>query len=156
MATNISHESGPQTVSVRIGTGHFATHISSSGHQLLADEPEEVGGTDLGPTPQNLLLSSLGACTAITVRMYADHKQWPLEEILLELSQSQVQASELVESHPELDSKGRITVINMAIQFKGDLLTEEMIERLSQIANKCPVHRTLVGPTLIKTQFEAA
>lgn len=156
MTTSTPHESGSKTVSVRLGKDHYATHVSTLGHQFLADEPEEVEGTDLGPTPHNLLLSALGACTAITVRMYADRKQWPLEEILVELSQSMVQASERSDSHPELDSKGRITVISMNVQFKGDLLTKEMIGRLSEIANKCPVHRTIVGPTVVETQFDAA
>ncbi len=156
MTANSAHDSGSQVVTVRLGKEHYATHVSAFGHDLMADEPEDLGGTDLGPTPKNLLLSSLGACTAITVRMYADRKNWPLEEIDVELTQTQVHASECVDCGLDPDAKGSVTILGVKIEFKGELLTEEMKSRLLEIAQKCPVHRTIVDTTVIKTELKTS
>ncbi len=113
--------------------------IESGRHVFHADEPLEMGGADLGPSPYELLLMALGACTTMTVRLYADHKKFPLEEIQVELTHEKVDASEC----PDCETKtGKIDKIERKIRLSGDL-TEEQRNRLLEIANKCPVHRTL-------------
>jgi putative redox protein len=110
------------------GVPYQVTLTDDQGHQWLADEPAEDGGANTGPTPMKLLLSSLGACTAITLRMYAARKQWPLAAVHVEL---------LSDGKPAegIDIQRRITLT-------GDL-TEEQRERLLEIANVCPIHKVL-------------
>ncbi|MEZ4376264.1 MAG: bifunctional alpha/beta hydrolase/OsmC family protein [Polyangiaceae bacterium] len=108
-------------------------------HHFLADEPLDLGGADTGPSPYEYLLMALGACTAMTVRLYADHKKLPLEEVQVALSHDKVDASECADCATKT---GKLDKIERKIQLKGDL-TEEQRNRLLEIANKCPVHRTL-------------
>lgn len=115
----------------------YKTKLIASGHELFADESEEVGGEDTGPNPGQILLMSLASCTAITVRMYADRKQWPLKGLRVE-----------VDSHKENDT----TIIDRHITLEGSLNSEQS-ERLLQIANACPVHKTLTHPIEIKTKL---
>lgn len=117
----------------------YRTEVTAGHHSLVADEPEDVGGTDAGPTPYDLLLSALGTCTGITLRMYADRKDWPLEEALVRLSHSKIHAEDC--DHCEQE-EGKLDRIEREIELKGDL-TPDQRERLLEIANKCPVHRTL-------------
>ena len=118
-----------------IGKEHFRTEIISGAKQVLADEPEELGGTNEGPAPGEFLLISLASCTAITIRMYADRKKWPVEKITVEVD------------FEKIDNK---TVFKRELQVEGDL-TEEQRTRLLQIANACPVHKTLINPIEIQT-----
>ena len=112
---------------------------------LLADEPFNAGGSDAGPTPYELLLAALGACTSMTVRMYADRKQWPLQDVHVELSYAGVHAKDCA----DCDSGSQmVTEIEMDITFDGDL-SEDQRTRLLEIASKCPVHRTLTSPIQI-------
>lgn len=117
-------------------------------HELIADEPLGIGD-DAGPDPYSLLLSSLAACTIMTVKMYAGRKKWPLEEIKLSLSTHKIHAKDCEDC--ESDPNARVDVIERQISFIGDL-TQDQIDRLTDIASKCPVHRTLTSETVIRTE----
>jgi uncharacterized OsmC-like protein/alpha/beta superfamily hydrolase len=138
-----------EQVVVRIGTEKYTTEIMARQHQLIADEPKDVQGNDLGPNPYELLLSSLGACTAMTLRMYADRKGWPLKEVLVHLSHSKKHCEDCQE--PE-KSTSKIDHIDRQIEIIGDL-DEKQRNRLLQIANKCPVHKTLHNTIKVATKL---
>jgi putative redox protein len=104
---------------------------------VIADEPEELGDTNQGPAPGEFLLISFASCTAITLRMYPDRKKWPVEVIIVEVNFEKV------------DSK---TIFKRELQLIGDL-TDEQRARLLQIANACPVHKTLTNPIEIQTSL---
>ena len=123
---------------VNIGNTHYATNISIRDHNLVADEPVSLGGKDLGPLPYEYLLSALGSCTAITLRMYADRKVWPLQAVSVKLTHKKVQTSE--------------DYIERTIDFSGEL-SEQQRSRLLEIANKCPLHRSLLGNIHIETKM---
>ena len=116
----------------------YLAEILANGHYLLADEPKSVGGTDLGGTPYDLLVSALGACTALTLRMYADHKKLNVEEIKVHLTREKRHA----EDAEHLDAKSLMEFIDMDLEITGDI-NEEQRRRIHQIAHKCPVHKTL-------------
>ena len=137
----------PRSVRVRIGRNPYHTDISAGPHTLVADEPEGLGGTDHGADPYGLLLASIGACKAITVRMYADRKQWPLEDLELELSHDRVHANDCDDCDAE---DGMVSVIECTITARGDL-SDEQRARLIEIADKCPVHKTITGANHIRT-----
>ena len=122
--------------------------IKSGRHEFIADEPLEIGD-DAGPDPYSLLLSSLAACTIMTVQMYASRKKWPLEDVEISLSTQKVHAKDCEDC--ESDPNAKVDIIERQIRFKGDL-TPEQIERLTDIASKCPVHRTLTSETVIRTE----
>lgn len=124
-------------VIVSIGKIPYTTTVNYGKHQLTVDEPEDLGGEDEGINPVPLLLSSLGSCKAITVKMYADRKDWPLEEVLVRLTH-EVQTSE----------QQQTTYIQCYISFKGDLDEVQKL-RLFKIAEKCPVHKILSNPIII-------
>ena len=126
-------------VQVRIKTGR---------HELIADEPLDIGD-DAGPDPYSLLLSSLAACTIMTVQMYARRKNWPLQDVEVSLSTHKVHAKDCEDC--ESDPNAKVDIIDRQISFKGDL-TSEQIDRLTDIASKCPVHRTLTSETVIRTE----
>jgi uncharacterized OsmC-like protein/alpha/beta superfamily hydrolase len=117
----------------------FAQEIVAHRHRLMADEPKEMGGTDTGPTPYDLLLASLGACTSMTLRLYADHKKLPLESVKVTLRHAKIHAVDC--AHCESQT-GKIDRIEREIEVIGPL-TEDQRLRLLEIADKCPVHRTL-------------
>ena len=122
-------------------SGHpYQVSIDARDHRWLADEPEEAGGDDTGPQPGELLLSSLGACTAITVKMYANRKKWPLEDISIE-----------VRFNSEAKPDPLTTVIDMEIHLRGNLTAEQQA-RLIQIAQSCPVHKVLSNPIIMNTK----
>jgi putative redox protein len=119
------------------------TSISIRNHSLIADETMDGGGTDAGPTPPEMLLGALGACMVITSQMYARRKNWPLHEVKITLEQERFQK----ENYPAyLGDSGFVTEIRYEIEFVGPL-SEEQKARLLEIANRCPVHRTLEYPT---------
>lgn len=130
----------------------LAQRIQAGRHSLTADEPVPSGGTDAGPDPYALLLAALGACTSMTLRMYADRKQWPLEGITVRLSQQQIHARDCAECETKDDT--RIDRILREIALTGPL-TEEQRQRLLEIANRCPVHRTLMNQKEIVTRLSA-
>lgn len=131
------------------GEGPFTQAITNGRHQWIADEPESHGGSDLGPTPYELLTSSLGACVAVTVRMYANRKGWPLDDVIVDVSHDRVHADDC--DDPDGDC-GRIDVFTKVVEFVGKLDEAQRL-RLAQIADRCPVHRTLAGTIRIDTSF---
>ncbi len=128
----------------------FKTVLNAGSHEILADEPESKGGKDKGPDPYDLLLMSLGSCTAITVRMYADRKEWPLDEIYLELRHFKDHASDCKDCD---DPKARIDIVEKELIVKGKL-SEEQVDRLLEISNKCPVYKTLTDSMEIHSTIE--
>ena len=127
----------------------FAQEIIAHRHRLMADEPEEVGGTGAGPTPYDLLLGALGACTSMTLRMYADRKALPLEGVRVRLRYSKIHAVDCAHCETQV---GKIDRIDREIEVLGTL-TPEQRQRLLEIADRCPVHRTLTSEIDIATRL---
>jgi uncharacterized OsmC-like protein/alpha/beta superfamily hydrolase len=125
----------------------FTQHVSSDSHYWLADEPKAFGGQNTGPDPYEHLLAALGACTAMTLRMYASHKSLPLDHVVVELRHSRDYVSDCEECE---DSPVKIELLERTVTMEGNLSAEQR-ERLLQIADRCPVHRTLSGDLHIKT-----
>jgi putative redox protein len=139
---------GPRNVVVtetRMGT--FQQSIDVGSHHLTADEPVSVGGLDSGPGPYDLLLAGLGACTSMTLRLYADQKKWPLERVSVTLSHAKIHAADCEECETK---EGKLDRIERVLTLAGDL-TDEQRARLLEIADKCPVHRTLTSEINIRT-----
>jgi uncharacterized OsmC-like protein/alpha/beta superfamily hydrolase len=132
--------------------GKFTQSITIGNHQLHADEPASAGGTDAGPSPYDLLLAGLGACTSMTIRMYADQKNWPLEQVMVRLTHEKIHATDCAECETR---EGRIDKIEREVELVG-ALDEIQRARLLEIANKCPVHRTLHSEVIIPTRLKPA
>ncbi len=128
-----------QKVTASILQDHYKTLLQSDTNSILADEPVSVGGTDLGFSPDELLASALAACTAITLRMYADRKKYPLEKIDVTVS-------------VEWDKVSNKTIMQKTLHFTGNLQPEEL-KRLRDIADKCPTHKVLLNPIEIVTEI---
>ena len=140
----------PGTVAVReAGTGRFAQEIAAGRHALSADEPADYGGDDGGPTPYDLVLAGLGACTSMTVRMYAARKGWPLDRVLVTLAHDKIHAADCADCETR---DGRIDRIERRLALDG-ALDEAQRARLLEIADKCPVHKTLKGEVEILTEL---
>ena len=135
-------------VVVRGNGAGFAQEILAGPHRLTADEPASAGGTDTGPSPYDLLLAALGSCTSITLGMYARRKGWPLEEVTVNLRHSRIHASDCADCETKDVMLDRV---ERDIHLAGPL-TSEQRSRLIEIANKCPVHRTLTSKIDIKTR----
>ena len=126
-------------VTVRIGPEGFRTEAAARGHRFAVDEPTEVGGTDAGPTPYDLLVAAVGACTAMTLRMYANRKGWPLEGAVVRLRHGRSH-----EADCEQCAQNRVGIdhIERDVELVGPL-TDEQRARLLAIADRCPVKQTL-------------
>jgi putative redox protein len=129
--------------------GTFAQQIAAGRHRLKGDEPHSVGGTDTGPSPYDLLLAALGCCTSMTVGMYARKKNWPLERVTVWLRHSKIYAADCSECETR---EGMLDSIERDVRFEGPLSAEQH-SRLLEIANKCPVHRTLTSEINIRTRL---
>ena len=132
-------------VVVRLEGDGYTTEIQADDHSIIADEPVSFGGNDFGPSPYELLNASIGACTAMTLKMYARRKKWPLEEVKVHLSYSKSLKYQEHQANPE-NKNSRIDRFEKELELIGDL-TEEQKRRLLEIANKCPVHRTIASPS---------
>ncbi|WP_022728676.1 bifunctional alpha/beta hydrolase/OsmC family protein [Fodinicurvata sediminis] len=118
-------------------------------YQLTADEPASHGGTEAGPSPYQFLSTGLGACTAMTIRMYARHKDWPLSHVSVDVSHDKRHAEDCAECETR---EGKVDVFRRRVWLEGDL-SDEQRQRLLEIADKCPVHRTLHSSSVIKTEL---
>jgi len=119
--------------------GIFRNEITAGAHVLRADEPKAVGGDDTGPNPYDLLMAALGACTSMTLRIYARHKKWPLDRVVVRLRHEKIHAKDCQDCESD---KGRVDSIELDLELYGDLDAAQR-ERMLEIAHRCPVHRTL-------------
>jgi putative redox protein len=129
--------------------GSLKQTIESGPHRLIADEPVALGGGDEGPDPYDLLLASLGACTSMTLEIYARRKRWPLEGVTVRLKHAKIHASDCLDCETK---EGKVDRIDRVIELSGPLTAEQRAALLA-IADKCPVHRTLSAEIVIKTEL---
>lgn len=140
-------------VLVEVGATNYQARVQAGKHAFLVDEPESMGGKNTGPTPENLILASLGSCTAITLRMYAERKEWPLEKVEVKLYLENGPAK----NNPQFKD-GAFQVrqqIIVHVWVHGNLQPDQ-VERLSDIASKCPVHKILSPSFFIATDLKLA
>jgi uncharacterized OsmC-like protein len=151
--TTTTDEPTFNTVVVReTGHGLFQQEIISGRHHLIADEPKDAGGLGSGPGPYDLLLAALGACTSMTLRLYADRKKFPLVRTQVRLRHSRIYATDCAECETK---EGMLDRIERVITLEGDLDAAQRA-RLLEIADKCPVHNTLKSEIDIRTVEELA
>ncbi|SMB97056.1 OsmC family protein [Hymenobacter roseosalivarius DSM 11622] len=142
-------ENSAKSVLVKVGADALLADVQAGRHTYVLDEPEEVGGQDRGPTPYDMLLSALGACTAITLRLYADQKKWPLEAIEVRLRHQRVHRTDC----EQCEQEGRmLEEVEKELRLVGPL-TAEQRQRLEVISQKCPVQKTLMSGLHIKTHL---
>lgn len=134
-------------VVVRSTDDAFTQELTIGTHRLVADEPTSFGGDDKGPTPYDLLLASLGSCTSMTLMMYARRKQWPLTGVTVRLRHRRVHADDCATCETAAAFVDRIET---EIELVGPL-TDEQRRRLGEIAERCPVHRTLTSDIDLRT-----
>ena len=137
-------------VHVHIGKENYETVMTSGNHENISDEPESAGGKDKGPDPYDYLLMSLGSCTAITMRMYANRKEWPVENIYIELRHHKSHSDDCEDCD---DPKAKIDKIEKEIIVEGDL-SQKQLDRLLEISKKCPVHKTLLNKVETESTIE--
>jgi putative redox protein len=128
---------------------NFTTSIQTKNHSLTADEPKDVGGDDFGPSPYEYLNAALASCTAMTIKMYANRKQWDLHEVYVYITHSRKHSDDL---HLELDAPKYLDHIHKKLKFVGNLSSEQR-ERLKEIASRCPVHRTIENEVVFATEI---
>src|SRR5665213_2431793 len=138
-----------RTVYVRGNGKSLAQQIQIAPHCIVSDEPLSAGGTDTGPNPYDLLLSALGACTSMTITLYAHRKAWPLEDVIVHLRHSKVHAADCADCETK---DVMLDQIERDIHLSGKLSGEQR-SKLREIANKCPVHRTLISGIHIETRL---
>jgi putative redox protein len=137
------------SVIVRGGARGLIQEIEAGRHYLTADEPLSAGGADAGPSPYDYLLAALGTCTSMTLSMYARQKQWPLEGVTVRLSHSRIHATDCAECETK---DGKLDRIDREISLAGELSAEQRA-RLLEIADRCPVHRTLTSEISIRSRL---
>jgi putative redox protein len=138
-----------ETVVSETGDGQFTQKIIIGNHVLTADEPIINGGKDTGPSPYDFLLAALGSCTSMTLRMYAKLKKFPLEQVTVRLKHEKIHVDDCIGCE---NNNSKIDHIERIIELKGTL-TQEQRTQLLEIANKCPVHRTLTSKIIITTKL---
>jgi uncharacterized OsmC-like protein len=136
-------------VVVRGSVAGFAQEITAGSHRLFSDEPKDAGGENTGPSPYELLEAALGACTSMTLGMYARRKRWPLASVIVRLRHSRIHATDCADCETK---DALLDRIDRDIELTGDL-TEEQRKKLLEIADKCPVHRTLTRGLKIHTRL---
>lgn len=144
--------SPPPDVIVHGKASGFLQEITTGRYHLTADEPASMGGTESAPTPYDYVLAGLGACTSMTVGLYARRKKWPLEDVTVALRHSRIHAQDCADCETK---DGMLDRIEIEIGLTGDL-TAEQRAKLIEIAGKCPVHRTLTAEIDIRIQPAAA
>lgn len=149
-STETARRTEPGTVVVEEIERPFLTRVRAGSHDLLADEPTAAGGSDLGPGPYDYLLAALGTCTTMTLRMYADRKGLPVEGVTVRLRHSRIHAEDCADCET---TAGKVDRIERVIDLDGDDLDDTARQRLLEIADKCPVHRTLRGEITIPTEL---
>ncbi len=148
-AVRVAAGAEPREATVRGSAEGFRQDITVGPHTFVADEPAAVGGTDTGPGPYDLLIAALGACTSMTVSLYARRKQWPLDSVTVRLRHSKIHAADCENCETK---DGMLDRIERDVEFHGALSAEQRV-RLLEIANKCPVHRTLSSEIDITTRL---
>ena len=144
------HTEGEQVVGhLDLVENNFTTSIQTKKHSITADEPTSVGGDDFGPSPYELLNAGLAACTAMTLKMYAERKKIPLEEVYVYLSHSKKHSDDISQ---ETEKDGYLDLIDKKLKFVGDL-TDIQKAKLKDISSKCPVHKTLINGVVITTEI---
>ena len=149
-ADEAKREGQENRVIAQIGKTGLTTDILAEGHRLIADEPVSIGGNGSGPTPYGYLLAGLGACTAMTLRMYADRKEWPLDSVTVKLNHQKIHAADCEDCQIK---EGKLDQIEREIELSG-ALDDQQEQRLLQIADRCPVHRTLHSEIVIKSKLK--
>lgn len=129
--------------------GGYTQTMRVGKHELIADEPENLGGNDNGPSPYDYLLMGLGACTSITIRMYAKRKQFPLEHVRVKLTHQKIHADDCADCETR---QGKVDEITREIFLEGNL-SDEQRQRLLEIANRCPVHRTMTSEIKVRSKL---
>ncbi len=130
-------------------TGRYTQIMTSGHHALVADEPESLGGNDSGPGPYEFLLMGLGACTSMTIRMYAERKKFPLKRVLVRLHHQKIHIEDCNDCET---NEGKVDEITREIMLEGELTSEQQ-QRLLEIADLCPVHKTLSSEIKIRTKY---
>lgn len=138
------------SVVARTETTGFRTDVQAGPHHLTADEPIDVGGTNLGPSPYGLLSAALASCTTMTLRMYATHKKLDLQSVSVSVTHEKIHAADCSDCETKA---GKIDTFRRKLSFEGELSNEQR-QRLAAIADRCPVHRTLHGEVEILTELE--
>jgi len=138
-----------QEVVVRSAGGGFRQEVTAGPHRMVVDEPASVGGSDAGPSPYGLLLAALGSCTAMTLQMYARTKGWPLESVEVRLSHDKIHAKDCASCETK---EGKLDRIEREV-IVGGPLTDDQRKRLAEIADRCPVHRTLASEIHVHTRM---
>jgi putative redox protein len=140
----------PDTVTVEIGEKGYRSTVRVGEHEFTADEPKDAGGEDAGPGPYDLLLAALGSCKAMTLRMYADRKGWFLGGVKVSLRHRRIHAKDCEDCETK---DGKIDQIEVELELLGDL-TDEQRERLLEIADRCPVHRTIQSEIKVRSSLK--
>lgn len=138
-----------RSITATTGEEGFLTKLDAAGHALLADEPVNVGGTDAGPSPYDLLSAALASCTSMTLQLYARRKELPLTRAIVQVRHSKIHARDCAECATQ---EGRIDEFTRRIVLEGDL-DDNARQRLLEIADRCPVHRTLSKEVRILTSL---
>ena len=141
---------GEQLVAhLNLKENNFTTNIQTAKHSFIADEPASIGGDDFGPSPYDFLSAGLAACTVMTLKLYAERKQWDLQEVFVYITYSKKHSDDLM---LDLEKPSRIDFLRKKLVFVGDL-DDAQKQRLKTIASKCPVHKTLQTQTIIETEI---
>lgn len=148
MSSEVTLPAGIVEVSETL-TGRYTNEVRVGRHVQVADEPADVGGSDAGPMPHDFVLAGLGACTSMTIRMYAERKGIPLKRVSVRLGYRKLKAADCPDC---VTKEGEVTEMTRDVSLEGDL-TDEQRSRLIEIANKCPVHKTLSGEIKIRTHL---